>query len=112
MIICKPGDPKAKGLVERFNGYLESSFHAGHTSDSLADFNVQLSKWLATNAVSRQRRAPGCRPADRFEVNKAAMVTLPPVMPALGWHASTRLPRDHYVRIGSNKYSVDPVAIG
>ena len=33
-------------------------------------------------------------------------------MPQLGWRASTRLPRDHYVRIASNDYSVDPVAIG
>jgi len=74
MIICKPGDPEAKGLVKRFSGYLESSFHAGHTSDSLADFNVQLSKWPATKEVLRQRRAPGCRSmsAGRSRPDKAA----------------------------------------
>ena len=26
VVICKPGDPEAKGLVERFNGYLGTSF--------------------------------------------------------------------------------------
>ena len=30
----------------------------------------------------------------------------------MGWQSSTRLPRDHYVRVASNDYSVDPVAIG
>ena len=29
-----------------------------------------------------------------------------------GWHASTRLPRDHYVRLDSNDYSVHPGAVG
>ena len=29
-----------------------------------------------------------------------------------GWRASTRLPRDHYVRLDANDYSVDPAVIG
>lgn len=60
----------------------------------------------------RKHHTLGCRPVDRIEADTAPMIPLPPVMPLLGWHASTRLPRDHYVRIGSNDYSVDPVAIG
>ena len=112
VIICKPGDPEAKGLVERFNGYLETSFLPGRSFTSPADFNHQLSSWLTTKAIWRSHRTLGCRPVDRFEADTAAMLPLPPVMPSLGWHASTRLPRDHYVRIGSNDYSVDPVAIG
>jgi transposase len=54
----------------------------------------------------------GCRPLDRLEADKAAMLPLPPVAPAVGWRASTRLPRDHYVRLDSNDYSVHPAAIG
>lgn len=60
----------------------------------------------------RMHRTLGFRPLDRLDADRAAMLTLPPVMPRLGLQASTRLPRDHYVRIGSNDYSVDPVAIG
>lgn len=112
VIICKPGDPEAKGLVERFNGYLETSFLPGRSFTSPTDFNDQLSSWLSTKAIWRSHRTLGCRPVERFEADKAAMLPLPPVMPQLGWHTSTRLPRDHYVRIGSNDYSVDPVAIG
>jgi hypothetical protein len=34
------------------------------------------------------------------------------VAPAVGWRASTRLPRDHYIRLDSNDYSVHPTMIG
>ena len=112
VIICKPGDPEAKGLVERFNGYLETSFLPGRTFTSPADFNAQLSVWLNDKAIMRMHRTLGCRPFDRLQADRSAMLTLPPVMPRMGWQASTRLPRDHYVRIGSNDYSVDPIAIG
>ena len=40
------------------------------------------------------------------------MLTLPPVAPATGWRASTRLGRDHYIRLDSNDYSVHPAVIG
>jgi transposase len=112
VIQCKPGDPEAKGIVERGNGYLETSFLPGRSFASAADFNTQLLDWLSRIAAMRQHRTLGCRPIDRFDADKAAMLSLPPVTPQLGWHAVTRLPRDHYVRIASNDYSVDPVAIG
>ena len=40
------------------------------------------------------------------------MLALPPVAPATGWCSSLRLPRDHYVRLDSNDYSVHPASIG
>ena len=40
------------------------------------------------------------------------MLALPPVAPATGWRTSTRLPRDHYVRLDANDYSVHPAVIG
>jgi hypothetical protein len=40
------------------------------------------------------------------------MLALPPVPPVVGWRQSTRLPRDHYVRLDSNDYSVHPAVIG
>lgn len=112
VVICKPGDPEAKGLVERFNGYLGTSFLPGRSFASPADFNTQLQTWLATKAVLRSHRTLGCRPIERFDADRSAMLTLPPGMPLPGWRTSIRLPRDHYVRVASNDYSVDPVAIG
>lgn len=40
------------------------------------------------------------------------MLELPPVAPVVGWRSTTRLPRDHYVRVDSNDYSVHPAAVG
>jgi transposase len=111
ILICDPGDPEAKGLVERANGYLETSFLPGRVFSSPADFNAQLAGWL-TLVNQRPRRVLGCAPADRIQADRAAMLPLPPVAPVTGWHSSLRLPRDHYVRLDSNDYSVHPAVIG
>jgi transposase len=111
VLICKPGDPEAKGLVERFHDYLERAFLPGRVFASPADFNTQLQTWLV-RANHRRHRVLGCRPAERIEADKAAMLPLPPVGPTVGWRGSIRLARDHYVRLDANDYSVDPVAIG
>jgi transposase len=111
VIQCRPRDPEAKGLVERANGYLETSFLPGRSFAGPADFNAQLEAWLLL-ANSRQHRALGCRPVDRLDADRAAMLALPPVPPTTGWKTSLRLPRDHYVRLDSNDYSVHPAAVG
>lgn len=108
---CRPRDPEAKGLVERANGFLETSFLPGRTFTGPEDFNAQLAEWLEL-ANRRKHRALGCRPLDRWSTDRDAMLALPPVAPQLGWRERVRLPRDHYVRLGSNDYSVDPVAVG
>jgi transposase len=111
VIICKPADPEAKGLLERVHGYLETSFLPGRSFTGPADFNTQLGEFFA-GANRRWRRALGCAPADRIAADKQAMLPLPPVAPATGWRVSLRLPRDYYVRLDSNDYSVDPAVIG
>ena len=40
------------------------------------------------------------------------MLALPPVAPVTGWCSSLRLPRDHYIRLDGNDYSVHPAAVG
>jgi transposase len=111
IVICNPADPEAKGLVERANGYLETSFLPGRVFSSPADFNAQLGDWLGL-VNQRTRRVLGCAPADRIEADRAAMLPLPPVAPVTGWQASLRLPRDHYIRLDGNDYSVHPAAVG
>lgn len=111
VIVCRPADPEAKGLIERAHDYLERSFLPGRTFATPADFNAQLTDWLAV-AHTRPRRALGCAPTERITADKQAMLTLPPVAPATGWRTSSRLPRDHYIRLDSNDYSVHPAVIG
>ncbi|MFE2710385.1 transposase, partial [Streptomyces mirabilis] len=109
--LCRPRDPEAKGLVERANGYLETSFLPGRHFSGPDDFNTQLQTWLKV-ANRRVHRTLGARPADRWEADRAQMLTLPAVDPPTWWRFSTRLGRDHYVRVDTCDYSVDPAAIG
>ena len=111
LIQCRPRDPESKGLVERANGYMETSFLPGRVFTGPADFNAQLGEWLV-KANHRHHRRLECRPIDRWEADRQAMLDLPPVDPVVGWRLTTRLPRDHYVRLDSNDYSVHPAAIG
>ena len=111
VLVCKPADPEAKGLVERAHDYLETSFLPGRVFTGPADFNAQLQAWLDT-ANQRHTARVGCRPGRPGRRLTGAMLPLPPVPPATGWRTSTRLPRDHYVRLDSNDYSVHPSAIG
>jgi hypothetical protein len=105
------GRSRGKGLIERAHNYLETSFLPGRAFISPADFNTQLQRWL--NIVNaRPRRALGCAPIDRITADRQAMLALPPVAPVTGWRHSLRLPRDHYVRLDSNDYSVHPGVIG
>jgi len=108
---CRPRDPEAKGLVERANGYLETSFLPGRTFTGPDDFNTQLSAWLPI-ANRRQHRIIQARPVDRWEPDRAAMLSLPPVAPPNWWPVHTRIGRDHYIRVDTNDYSVHPRAIG
>ena len=110
-VVLRPGFPEGKGLVERANGYLETSFLPGRTFVSLADFNGQLGSWL-DGANRRVHRILRCRPSDRIAEDRAAMLALPPFFLDLSWRQMVRLGRDHYVRVGTCDYSVHPRAIG
>ena len=111
VIVLKPREPEHKGIIERAHDYLETSFLPGRAFTGPADFNIQLQQWFSL-VNARRRRALGCAPTERIAADKAAMLPLPPVAPATGWRASTRLARDHYVRIDSNDYSIHPAVIG
>src|SRR5205085_6217611 len=111
VIVLKPAEPEHKGIIERAHDYLERSFLPGRVFTGPGDFNVQMQGWL-TQVNTRTRRALGCAPTDRIGADRQAMLALPPVAPATGWRSSTRLARDHYVRLDSNDYSVHPAVIG
>jgi hypothetical protein len=97
--------------VERANGYLETSFLPGRVFTGPDDFNAQLGAWL-TIANRRTHRSIDARPMDRWEADRAAMLTIPPVTPPHWWRFHTRIGRDHYIRAGTCDYSVHPRAIG
>jgi transposase len=109
--LLKARDPESKGVVERRNGFFETSFMPGRSFDSPADFNDQFSEWL-DSANRRVVRTLKARPIDLVDADRDAMLALPPIPPTVGWANQIRLGRDYYVRVDTNDYSVDPTAIG
>jgi len=111
LVLLPPRDPESKGLVERRNGWFETSFMPGRSFTSPADFNEQFTDWLG-RANARVVRTTKAAPTDRLEADRAAMLPLPPIPLHLGWRNRVRLGRDYYVRLDTNDYSVDPTMIG
>lgn len=111
LVQAKPFDPETKGVVERANGFLETSFLPGRTFLSPADFNAQLQEWLPI-ANQRTVRSLHARPVDLIDTDRARMLPVPLVPPVLGHRVRIRLGRDYFVRIAGSDYSVDPVMIG
>jgi hypothetical protein len=89
--LAPPRDPEFKGVVERNNGFFETSFLPGRHFASPADFNDQLAEWLTTRANTRTVRAIRGRPVDMFETDRQAMTPLPPVDPQVGLTHRIRL---------------------
>lgn len=111
IVQLKPNDPESKGIVERRNGFFETSFMPGRQFASPADFNAQFTDWLQ-HANSRMVRTIKARPVDLIGADRADMLPLPPVVLHLGWRNQLRLGRDYYVRVDTSDYSVNPTAIG
>jgi hypothetical protein len=111
LVLLPPRDPESKGIVERRNGWFETSFMPGREFTSPADFNAQFTDWL-TRANARVVRTIKAAPVDLVDTDRAAMLALPPIPLHLGWRNKIRLGRDYYVRLDTNDYSVDPAVIG
>jgi transposase len=109
--LCGRNDPEAKGLVERANGYFETSFLPGRSFDDVADFNTQFTGWLR-RANQRIHATTKVRPAEAIYEERGSMLEFPPVLPDPSLRFSVRLPRDHYVRVDTCDYSVNPRFIG
>ncbi len=110
--ILEPRDPQSKGVVERLQGYLETSFEPGRSFANELDFQEQLDRWFGERANLRFHRTLRCRPLDRLAEELTLMRPLPERMPDVDRRLVTRIAPDPYVRVGSNDYSLDPRLVG
>ena len=108
---CAPADPQAKGLVERLQGYLETSFEPGRSFVGPEDFQAQLDAWFE-KANRRTHRSLRCRPVDRLAEDRAAMRPLPQAAPDTDERFVVRVAPDPYVRVDTCDYSLDPRLVG
>ena len=109
---CRPADPQAKGLVERLQGYMETSFEPGRVFANELDFQEQLDRWFDERANARTHKTLRCRPIDRLADEHAAMRPLPEEPPDVDRRLVTRVAPDPYIRFDGNDYSLDPALAG
>ena len=108
---CEPADPQAKGVVERLQGYMETSFEPGRQFANEIDFAAQLDAWF-DKANARTHRGLRCRPVDRLGEDLAGMSPLPAEVPDLDARIVMRVSADPFVRVDTCDYSLDPRHVG
>jgi transposase len=109
---CEPGDPQAKGVVERLQGYLATSFEPGRRFVNEHDFQDQLDGWFDTRANRRLHRTLRRRPVDLLAEERELMRPLPAAAPDTQRRWVLRVPPDPHVRVDTNDYSLDPALVG
>lgn len=57
VVICRPADPEAKGLVERLHDELERSFLPGRNFTGPADFKLEARMVVRGESLCRHPRA-------------------------------------------------------
>ena len=110
--ILEARDPQSKGVVERLQGYAETSFEPGRSFANELDFQEQLDRWFDERANLRFHRTLRCRPIDRLAEELTVMRPLPERLPDVDRRLVTRVPPDPYVRLDTNDYSLDPSLVG
>ncbi len=105
-------DPQSKGVVERLQGYAETSFEPGRSFVNERDYQQQLHRWFDERANLRFHRTLRCRPADRLAEELEVMRPLPGRMPDVDRRLVIRVPPDPYVRVDTCDYSLDPRLVG
>jgi hypothetical protein len=105
-------DPQSKGVVERLQGYAETSFETGRSFANELDFQDQLDRWFVERANLRFHRTLRCRPVDRLAEELTVMRPLPERLPDVDRRLVARVAPDPYARVDSNDYSLDPRLVG
>jgi hypothetical protein len=110
--ILDPGDCEAKGMVERLQGFMETSFEPGRSFCDEFDFQDQLDRWFDERANVRVHRTLRERPVDRLAREREALRPLPEPGPDLDRRIVLRVPPQPYVHVDRNDYSLDPRLVG
>ncbi len=111
-VFCRAGDPQAKGVVERFQGYLETSWEPGRVWVNEHDYQQQLDRWIVEKANQRLHRALQARPAELLVEERRALRVLPAEAPDLDRRLVLRVGHDPYLRFDTCDYSLDPRLVG
>jgi hypothetical protein len=103
---------QAKGVVERLQGFMGTSFEPGRSFCNELDFQDQLDRWFDERANVRLHRTLRERPVDRLEREREALRSLPEPGPDLDRRIVLRVPPQPFVHVDRNDYSLDPRLVG
>jgi transposase len=109
---CDPGDPQAKGVVERLQDFAERSFEPGRVFANELDYQLQLDAWFDERANPRMHKTLRCRPVDRLLEERSVMAPLPASPPDTDRRWVLRVPPDPYLRFDTCDYSLHPRLVG
>lgn len=101
----KPHHPRTKGKVERFGGYVRTSFWPVEFTD-LSDLNRQLHQWLDTEANVRTHGTTHERPIDRWQEEKLQLTPVNPRPYTIGRVEIRKVAWDAMISWDRNRYSV------
>lgn len=110
--IVESGDCEAKGVIERLQGFIETSFEPGRSFANELDFQDQLDRWFDERANVRLHRTLRERPVDRLGREREALRPLPEPGLDLDRRFVLRVPPQPYVHVDRNDYSLDPRLVG
>jgi hypothetical protein len=110
--ILDRGDCQAKGVVERLQGFMETSFEPGRSFANELDFQDQLDRWFSERANVRLHGTLRERPVDRLDRERESMRPLPEPVPDLDRRIVIRVAPQPYVHVDRNDYSLDPRLVG
>lgn len=105
---CEARDPQAKGVVERLQGYIETSFEPARVYANQLDYQDQLDNWFETKANARRHRGLKEVPAERLTTELESMRPLPETLFPDPKSWVTRVPAQPFFRFDTNDYSLDP----
>ena len=111
-VILDRGDCQAKGMLERLHDFIERSFEPARSFLGPLDYQAQLDGWFEGRANARTHRTLRAVPAERLEVERELMRTLPDPMPDLDRRWVCRVAAQPYLRFDTNDYSLDPRLAG
>ena len=84
-----------------------------------APTNDAAHRWDGTDQIRERTRYIVCRhrvtrvrPSEAIFEDRGAMMPFPPVAPDPSWRYATGLSRDHYIRVDTNDYPVNPRFVG
>ena len=110
-VILEPGDPQAKGILERSHRFMRSNFEPGRRFANHLDFQDQFDGWC-DRVNQRVHRTIRAVPIERLVHERARMRPLPESLPGTDRRTVVRVPQQPYLRVDRNDYSVDPVFAG